>query len=68
MDLAQPAVMQAPPADDKAQGDLPHSATNPPQLDAAGMTAHGITAESLMMDKSKIPRCVPVLPGFGPPH
>ena len=36
----------------------PHSATNPPALDAAGMTAAGITAESLMMDKSKIPRYV----------
>ena len=37
-----------------------YSASNPPALDAAGMTAVGITAESLMLDKSKIPRYVGV--------
>ena len=50
MDLAQavPVAMQAAPVDEKAQVEMPHSATNPPLLDAAGMTAHGIDRKSVV--------------------
>jgi hypothetical protein len=50
------ATAGAPPSAPTGDNPPPHSATNLPPLDSSGMTAHGVTAESLMLDKSKIPR------------
>lgn len=48
----------APPPIPPPSGIPPHSAANPPQLDANGMTPAGVTAASLTPDKSMIPRSV----------
>jgi len=48
----------APPPIPPPSGIPPHSAANPPQLDANGMTPAGVTAASLTPDKSMIPRLV----------